>query len=277
MGVQPLAKLDLTPPQWGVAVRAYYRMDAVRSCCGLVATAAGFAAAGFGMFTSALTGWSLAATAALTLGGLASLRAWKPAGHQKSAATGLYAIPGGSLAVLLITEHLMGAPNIVSATGLALWTIGTLVLRPARVARHMVSPPPPRPARQPAPATGSPAARWWAQHIAIEGGAAPGTVLDIDESAADGLVRAIIRSAVPGKPVPEVNIKALSAAMDVPEDKISVTPEPGRGAPVRRLTIGSPDATTDPATVWEKKIAPAAMPGAVLTGIRVGQPAAEET
>lgn len=277
MGVQPLAKLDLTPPQWGVAVRAYYRMDAVRSCCGLVATAAGFAAAGLGMFTSALTGWSLAATAALTLGGLASLRALKPAGHQKSAATGLYAIPGGSLAVLLITEHLMGAPNIVSATGLGLWTIGTLVLRPARVARHMVSPPPPRPAKQPAPATGSPAARWWAQHVAIDGGAAPGTALDAVESTGEGSVRALIRSTVSGRPVPDVNVRQLSALMDVPEDTIRITPEPGRGASVRRLTIGRA-AADDPAAVWAQQVAPAAMPGAVLTGVRFGPaPGAEQT
>ncbi|MEV3927653.1 hypothetical protein [Actinomadura coerulea] len=83
---------------------------------------------------------------------------------------------------------------------------------------------------------------------------------------------AIIAATTPGNPVPEISIRRLSALLDIPKDQISIGPVPGRGAGVRRLTIGTPDRQQglDPAVVWAEKIAPAAMPGAVLTGIRVG-------
>jgi hypothetical protein len=122
-----------------------------------------------------------------------------------------------------------------------------------------------------------PAAQWWAQHVAIDGGPAPATVLDDVERTGERSMRAVIRSAVPGRPVPDVSIRHLSALMDVPEDLISITAVPGRGAGVRRLTVGTPDAGTDLATVWTQRIAPVAMPGAVLTGVRVGRPGGTHT
>ncbi|WP_133306024.1 hypothetical protein [Microbispora triticiradicis] len=72
-------------------------------------------------------------------------------------------------------------------------------------------------------------------------------------------------------------IRNLSALMDVPEDLIDIGPVPGRGAGVRRLTIGTPDLHSDPATVWAQRIAPLAMPGAVLTSVRIGRPGAAHT
>ena len=68
-------------------------------------------------------------------------------------------------------------------------------------------------------------------------------------------------------------LRDLSALMDVPEEKISITPVPGRGAGVMRLTIGTADAAiADPKQLWAERIAPKAMPGAVITRIRVGPP-----
>ncbi|MFC7734217.1 hypothetical protein [Actinomadura keratinilytica] len=47
---------------------------------------------------------------------------------------------------------------------------------------------------------------------------------------------------------------------------------------MRRLTIGTADpAAADPTTVWAERIAPLAMPDAVLTDIRVGTPAPTPT
>jgi hypothetical protein len=271
-----LARVDVPVPEWAVVDLARRRADTLRSCCGRVATVAGFAAAAVGMFTSAFTGWSLAGTAALTIGGVLTLRAWKPDSHQKSAATWLYLTPGAGLAALLLLERMLSGVSWVEALGLAVWTVGTVVVRPAREARYMLIPRPSPAPRTSAPTgEGSAPARWWAAHVAVEGGAAPGTALEAVESTGEGSVRALIRSTMPGQPVPDVNIRALSALMDVPEDTISVTPEPGRGASVRRLTIGRP-AADDPATVWTQQIAPAAMPGAVLTGVRVGRPGTED-
>lgn len=87
-------------------------------------------------------------------------------------------------------------------------------------------------------------------------------------------MRAVIRSTVPGKPVPDISVKSLSALMDVPEEDIAIGGVPGRGAGVRLLTIGQESGDEDLATAWSTHIAPAAMPGAILTGVRVGRPMA---
>src|SRR5690606_39788873 len=104
---------------------------------------------------------------------------------------------------------------------LAVWTVGVGVLRPARVARLMMSPPPPPPPSvDPAPVqetvvAAHPAARWWAQHVAVDGGAAPGTVLEAVEQTGPSSIRAILRSTKPGEPVPDISIRRLSALMDI--------------------------------------------------------------
>ncbi|MGI5273128.1 hypothetical protein ACQEUU_37740 [Nonomuraea sp. CA-218870] len=273
----PLAPVDdVTIPQWQALIRVRRRVDVVRSAVGRVATLAGACAAASGLFSGDLTGAALLADAALTLGGLATLRLWKPDGQQKAVATVLYLAPGVSLGVLLLAERMVPGIHWGEAAALTVWTAGVWAVRPARLARRMLAPPPPR---LPAPAAAldseaaseHPATRWWAQNVAVDGGAVPGTVLDSVEQTGPSSVRVVIRSAAPGHPVPDVSVKALSALLDVPEDLIDVAPVPGRGASYRLLTIGRPE-DHDPASEWARRIAPAAMPGAVLTGVRIGRP-----
>lgn len=275
---KPLPTMDMTLPEWAAVRKARRRVDVVRSGTGRIATLAGGAAAAVGLFTPNFTGASLLATAALSCAGAAVLRLWKPEGHQRTTATVLYLVPGVSLAALLVTERIVPGINPLEALALAVWTVGTWVARPARVARLMVSPPlPPPPAVGPPPVAevvcDHPAAHWWATTVAIKDGAAPGTLLEDVEQTGETSIRAVIRSAAPGKPVPDVSVKALSALMDVPEDDIDIGPVPGRGTSVRLLKVGKPDENRDPVAAWAKYVAPDAMPGTVLTGIRVGRPA----
>lgn len=268
----PLPRVDVTVPQWEIVMRAHRRMDTVRGLVGRVTTLAGAAAAAIGMFTDSLTGVSLLADALLVGGGLVTLRTWKPDGHQRATATALYLVPGVSLALMLA----LSGPYWLEALGLGVWVTGTWVLRPARYARHMVAPPPPRP--RPAAAIERqrvdehPVAAWWTRKVAVDGGAAPGTVLEDIEWIGESAIRAVIRSTASGKAVPDINIRALSALTDVPEEQIAIRPIPGRGSGMRLLTIGAAAEVRDPATLWAQRIAPAAMPGAVLTSVRVGRP-----
>ncbi len=81
-------------------------------------------------------------------------------------------------------------------------------------------------------------------------------------------LRAVICSAVPGQPVPEVPVRRLSALMDVPRGPHHRSARsPAAASSVRQLTVGVLDeaAGADPATVWARRIAPAAVPGSVLT------------
>ncbi|MFI7468670.1 hypothetical protein [Nonomuraea sp. NPDC049646] len=281
---QPLAQVDVTVPESLAMRKARLRVDAFRTSVGRVATLAGAAAATAGMFTGDVTGMSLVADAALTLTGLATLRLWKPDGHQKATASVLYLVPGVSLAALLVGERVIPGINPAEALALTVWTVGTWVTQPARLARRLLSPPLPAPATALVPAAevvdGHPAARWWAWHVAVEDGAAPGTALQDVERTGEASIRAIIRSTIPGQPVPDISKRRLSALMDVPEDDIDIAPVPGRGAGVRLLKVGQPDEATDPAAVWAKRIAPLAMPGATLTSVRSGRqvpgPSSEE-
>ncbi|WP_345486026.1 hypothetical protein, partial [Planotetraspora phitsanulokensis] len=121
----PLMKVDLTIPAWPEVERARRRLDAVRSAVGRVATVAGIAAAAIGLFTPAVAGGSLLATAVLSSAGLAGLRLWKPSGHQKAAATALYLVPGASLAALLIAEQVVPGIHWGEALGLTVWSTAT--------------------------------------------------------------------------------------------------------------------------------------------------------
>ncbi|GAA3172308.1 hypothetical protein [Nonomuraea roseoviolacea] len=275
----PLPKVDMSLPEWHDLSRALRRLDTARSGTGRLATAAGFTAAAVGLFTGDFAGASLLATAALSAAGLASLRLWKPDGQQKTVATVLYLAPGASLAALLVGERIVPGIHWVEALGLAVWTLGVGLVRPARVARRMMSPtPPPAPATDLAPVDGllddHPAARWWAEHVAVKGGAAPSTLLEGIERTGEKSLKAVIRSATPGRPVPNIDVKDLSAAMNIPEDLIKIGPVPGRGASVRLLKVGQQEEDRDPASVWASRIAPLAMPGTVLTSVRSGRPAA---
>jgi hypothetical protein len=269
-----LPPVDVELPRWPAVDRARRRLQVVRSATGRMATLAGAAAASVGMFTGELTGAALLADAALALGGLATLRLWKPDGQQKAAATALYVTPGVSLACLLVAERMVPGIHPLEAAALTVWTVGTWVARPAEVGRRMVSPPaaalPAEVATAPLVVCDHPAARWWAEQAAVEGGPAPDTVLDEVERTGEKSMRAVIRACAPGQPVPDISIRRLSALMDIPEDDISIGPVPGRGAGVRLLKVGNPEETDDLATRWAKQIAPSAMPGTVLTEIQVG-------
>ncbi|WP_106403759.1 hypothetical protein [Actinocorallia populi] len=255
------------------------RIDVVRDATGRITTLAGTTAAGVVMIAPENFGPVLLGTAAVTGAGLLGLRFGQPSGHQKATTSVLYLMPGISLSALLVAERLITGVHWGEALALAAWTVGTWLLRPARTARRMVSPPPPPAAVVSADVVlqevyDHPAAAWWAQRVATTGGAAPGTRLEAIEQTGEQTMQAVIRATLPGEPVPDISIKRLSALMDVPEDLIKVTPVPGRGAGVRRLSIGqtAEEASDDPAEIWAQQIAPAAMPGAVITGIRVGRP-----
>lgn len=278
-----LPPVDVQVPDWPALAKARRRADMARSATGRLATLAGAAAAAVGLFTGDVTVPSLLATTALTAIGVGALRLWKPDGHQRATATALYLMPGTSLAVLLAAEQL--TPGIhpvatpVEAAALAAWTGVVWAVRPARLGRGLLCPPPSRALTVveeavPQVLCDHPAARWWAQHVAIDGGTAPGTLLEDVERTGETAMRAVIRSAVAGQPVPDISIKRLSALMDVPEDLISIGPVSGRGASVRLLKVGQQDENRGPAAVWADKIAPAAMPGTVLTSVRTGRPAA---
>ncbi|MER7212430.1 hypothetical protein ABT340_35705 [Streptosporangium sp. NPDC000239] len=278
MPSRPLLKVDIEVPAWPAVDRARWHLAALQDATGRAATVAGAGLAGAGLLADqAVTVPGLVATAAATLAGLVTLRAWRPVGHQRATASVLYLMPGAGLAVLLVAERIVQGPHWGEALALAAWTVWTWVVRPAQLARRMLAP-------LPAPVVladedeveeplGShPAARWWATNVAREGGPAAGTALEGIEVTGERAMRAMIRSTTPGTPVPDISIRHLSALLDHPEDDIAITQVPGRGAGVRRLTIGKAEAQTDPATVWAQQIAPVAMPGTVLTGIRVGRP-----
>ncbi|MFI6889929.1 hypothetical protein [Streptosporangium canum] len=279
-----LPPLDIELPRWPALDRARRRLQAVRSATGRVATLAGACAGACGLLTGGLTGVSLLADAALTLGGLATLRLWKPEGQQRAVATALYLTPGVSLAALLIGEQL--TPGIhpvattIEAAALTAWTVGVWVARPAEIGRRLLTPPLPAPAAVDLVPAGPlvsdhPAAQWWAAKAAVQGGVAPNTVLDAIEPTGPRSMRAIIRAAAPGEPVPDISIRRLSALMDIPEDEIAIDPVPGRGAGVRLLKVGNPEETDDLGTRWAKHVAPKGMPGTVLTEIQIGTPGGE--
>ncbi|WP_411575136.1 hypothetical protein [Streptomyces fradiae] len=277
------------------------RLDTARSHTGRVATAAGAAMATAGLFTPEVTGESLVATVVATGAGLvflptrrgrtkevrentydaegrltgSSLR--EVPSHQAKTASVLYAAPGVSLMAVLVAERIVPGVHWGEVLAVALWSAGTWWLRPGRAARHMLVPPLP-PVEETAdvavaeqPAYEHPAAQWWAERAAVEGGAAPGTLLEEVERTGESAMRAVIRSVIPGEPVPDISVRRLSALMDVPEDLIAVGPVPGRGASVRLLTVGTADEALDARTVWATRIAPLAMPGATITEINFGR------
>ncbi|MCM1943687.1 hypothetical protein NC239_36470 [Streptomyces sp. G3] len=254
------------------------RIDTARSHAGRVATAAGTAAATAGLFTPEVFGESLLATAAATGAGLVLLPTGRSEGHQRATSVVMYLTPGVSLTGVLIAERIVSGLHWGEALAVALWSAGTWWLRPARAARHMLVPPLPPLPKQPTgdlvpeqPVYAHPAAQWWAERAAVEGGAAPATVLEDIERTGENAMKAVIRAAVPGEPVPDISVRRLSALMDVPQDLITLGPVPGRGASVQLLTVGTADEAKDARTVWATRIAPLAMPGATITEINFGR------
>ncbi|MFJ1796535.1 hypothetical protein [Kitasatospora griseola] len=241
-----------------------------------------------GLTACALTteAWPYAAT----LGGAGAATAWGliwsatlPKGRIRDISTTLYCAPPVATVVVVIAERLVDGVHwwelaLDAALPLAVWK-----WRPARTARVLagrersltpeaieVHQEQQAAALVPVGST-HPMSRWWAQHVAVEGGAAPGTVLLQVKQTGPKSLQAIIAAAVPGTPVPTISITALSARLDWDEEQITVSKVPGRGAGVRLLTVGTaPQAeVTDPFEYWVKHIAPKGMPGTTITGIRV--------
>ena len=291
----PLPPIDVPVPEWPALAWARGCFAVVSDVAGRAATLAGACMAARSLFITDLTGYSLIADAVCALGGLWTLRLWRPDGEQKTVATVLYLTPGVSLAALLLAERIIPGTHPVEAGGLLMWIVGTWVARPAETARRMLWPALTRTAaaasaelatveaEEDAEVSDHPVAQWWTVKAAVEGGVAPHTTLDDIQQTGEKAMRALIRSTVPGKPVPNISVRDLSALSDIPEDEISIAPVAGRGAGVRLLTMGKPDPEKDDLKkIWASRIAPKAMPGTRLVGVRVGKPAvakqaAEET
>ncbi len=259
------------------------RIAVARGYTGRAATLAGTA----GLVSAALTTDTLPYIVTISGAGAATAygliwSATLPKGRIRDAATALYLAPPVTAAALLVTESLVHGLHWWELAADAAWTVAVWWTRPARTARVLtgrersltveaVQQVQQEQAAALAPAGSThPMSLWWAQHVAVDGGAAPGTVLEQVQTTGPKSMTAIIRAAVPGTPVPTISITALSARLDWDEEEITVAKVPGRGAGVRRLSVGqAPAEAEDPFAHWIKHIAPKGMPGTVITGIRV--------
>ncbi|MGW2401779.1 hypothetical protein ACWCYY_35020 [Kitasatospora sp. NPDC001664] len=224
-----------------------------------------------------------------TLSGAGAATAWGliwsatlPKGRIRDISTTLYCAPPATAAVLLVAERLVDGVHWWELLLDAAWPVLVWKFRPGRTARVLASrerslAPEAVEQHQEQQAAGlvpvgssHPMSLWWAQHVAVDGGAAPGTVLLQVEQTGPASLQAIIAAAVPGTPVPTISITALSARLDWDEDEIKVSKVAGHGAGVRRLSIGTPPATAeDPHTRWAQHIAPKGMPGTWITDVRI--------
>lgn len=230
----------------------------VRAAAGRVATVAGSAVLTGGLLTDSATLPGVFAAAAAAGVGLATngkiLRAPDAA---KGTAIAVYAAPHAGVAAILIGERLApdGTVSVLVQAGIvALWTGATWWVRPGHLARELVDESVDQEiaeanegdtdaAEVAVPEQSvyaSPAARWWAEEIAVEDGIAPGTVLLEHQQVDDNCVAVVFGSGKRGTPVAVAdNAKArLSAYLDVPEELIEIGPVPGRGAGVRLLVVG---------------------------------------
>ncbi|MDH6709866.1 hypothetical protein P3T27_006615 [Kitasatospora sp. MAA19] len=258
------------------------RIAVARGYVGRTATLAGTA----GLTAGALTADTFPFVVTITGAGTATVwgliwSATLPKGRIRDAATALYLVAPVSAAALLVTERLVHGLHWWELALDAAWAVAVWKVRPARMARVLagrersLTPEAVQQVQEqqaaalvPAGST-HPMSIWWAQRVAVEGGVAPGTVLtDVERTGEKGM-SGLIRAAVPGAPVPTISITALSALRDWDEEEIRVEKVAGRGAGVRRLTVGTADQAVDPYTHWIKNIAPKGMPGTVITGVRI--------
>lgn len=260
-----------------------------RDRTGRLLTAAGALALGAGALTHDLYPAAMAAAGAATAFGAA----WSltlPQSRARDIATALYLAPALTHAAITTTMRLVPGTHWWEFAAAVLWTGTVWWVRPARLARILVGREPSLApaaikeddqeqqqraaadaARPIIPAGQHPVLTWWQQHAATATGPATGTTLEDITQPAPGALRATIRATAPGTPVPTISTVALSALMDIPEDDIRIGPVPGRGAGVRRLTVGRTPAAADDlslADMWAQQIAPKGMPGTVITAVR---------
>ncbi|MEE1787735.1 hypothetical protein PUR71_33230 [Streptomyces sp. SP17BM10] len=257
------------------------RIAVARDRLSRAATLAGATGLTAGAFTGDLGLVTVVGAGASVLYGLL-WSATLPAGPARDTATALYLAPSATMAGLFVTERLVPGAHWWELAADAAWGATVWFVRPARMARVLagrepcLTPEAVQEAREEAP-TGlvpagdrHPMAAWWSEHVAVEGGIAPGTVLEQIELTGPKSMKAVIRSARPGTPVPTISLTALSALLDWDEEEITVAKISGRGAGVRRLTVGrAPQDAADLYAHWAQNIAPKGMPGTTITAIRV--------
>lgn len=246
-------------------------IETARDRSGRIATAVGGGALAAGLFTGDLVGATVLATVAATGGGLVTTRNGDHDKAVKATADVLYAAPGVSLLGILVAERMAAGVRLWEIAAIAVWTAGTWVLRPARLARRLLgqqatpAPVQEQPTQQPfveqIVEEKHPLSRWWAENVATD--IAPKTRLADPERTSPTSMRGVITSTVDGEPVPNIDIDRLSARMDIPRDLIAITPMPGRGAGVQLLTVGTAPMALTPEQEWQE-IARAAMPGTQL-------------
>ncbi|MGW0836525.1 hypothetical protein [Streptomyces prunicolor] len=258
------------------------RFALARDVFGRAATVAGTGALAAGAFWPDT--YNTTMTATVMAAGYATIwSATLPRGRAQDAAMALYLSPSASMAVMLTTERVWsGLDWWWALLADVLWTAAVLKVRPARMAKVLTGR---EPSLTPAAVEHSrelladtatpagpqhPAAKFWAERVAIENGAAPNTTLEQVEDTGGRSMRAVIRSTLPGRPVPKIDLLELSAALNWPEDELAITPVPRQGAGVRRLTVGAAPAeeADDPYSHWAQNVAPKGMPGTVITSIR---------
>ena len=255
---------------------------------GRLATLVGCAAAGAGLFTDQPTVPTLITTIAAGVGGaFLSPRLLTAHPKKRPIATVIYLTPHGFLSAILIAELVATSTQacLIEGGAIALWTAGVWWLRPAALGKRV--------ARWPGPPSlesdaddeaedaeesgevavvervpGDPAAAWWHLKAAKEEGVAPGTEIVAIRQIEDGRrVAAAIASKVHGEPVPTIELRRLSALMNIPVGLLAIEDIPGYGAGVQMLLIGPPpEAPKADEDMWAE-IARTALPGVQLVEV----------
>lgn len=255
---------------------------------GRLATLAGGAAAGAGLFTDQSTLPTLITTIAAGIGGaFLSPRLLIAHPMKRPIATSIYLTPHTFLSSILIAELVATSTEarLIEGGAVALWTVGVWWLRPAALGKRVAKWPDPFVSETEAEeeveddevsgdvavveqVPNDPAAAWWHLNAAKEEGVAPGTEIVAIRQIEDGRrVAAAIASRVHGEPVPKIELRRLSALMNIPVPLLALEDIPGYGAGVQMLLIGPPpEATQADEDVWNE-IARTALPGVQLVEV----------
>jgi hypothetical protein len=257
---------------------------------GRLATLAGSAAAGMGLFTDQPTLPTLITTIAAGIGGaFLSPRLLTSHPKKRPIATTIYLTPHGFLSSILVAELVATSTEArwIEGGAILLWTTGVWWLRPAALGKRIAKWPDP-PAleagnesddeTEEAATAGEvavvekvpndPVGAWWHLNAAKEGGVAPGTrIVAIRRIEGGRRVAVAIASKVHGEPVPTVDLRRLSALMNLPAGLLRIEDIPGYGAGVQMLLIGpEPEATQADEDTWTE-ISRTALPGVQLVEV----------
>ncbi|MEU5297992.1 hypothetical protein [Streptomyces umbrinus] len=256
---------------------------------GRLATLAGSAAAGMGLFTDQLTLPTLLTTVAAGIGGaFLSPRLLTSHPKKRPIATAIYLTPHGFLSSILVAELVATSSEarLIEGGAILLWTTGVWWLRPAALGKRIAKWPAPAPESDDetddetaeAETAGEiavvenvpndPVGAWWHLKAAKEDGVAPGTRIVAIRKIEDGRrVAAAIASKVHGEPVPTIDLRRLSALMNIPAGLLRIEDIPGYGAGVQMLLIGpEPEATQADEDTWTE-ISRTALPGVQLVEV----------